>query len=324
MEEKEREDAEHLRDLRQTAGLNIAQLAAMANLSAGQIRQLEEGGDNLFYSPKIKAQSMRRVIRMLENPLPTGSPIKVLAEEPAPRGGANVIDDIIRLSEKNLSGNVVTSLVWRPARKGGILSLVAIACIGFLVFAGWQSNQEIPVSKFSEWVNPSGMSESADKPSTANVLEPVGSNAVKTEEVKAESVAHSPLASSVATAPAPIKVLPAKETKSEMQVDINNQRDCASITTEATTISPHSVSKPGNYVFIQAAKPVQLCVDDAKRNRTVLNLEPGAGRSVHGTPPWTISSSGLSSVTIYFQGSKLILPGNSGQRIYLAEQVVSP
>ena len=48
MEAKERDDAEHLRDLRQAAGLNIAQLAALANLSAGQMRQLEEGGDSLF------------------------------------------------------------------------------------------------------------------------------------------------------------------------------------------------------------------------------------------------------------------------------------
>ena len=64
--------------------------------------------------------------------------------------------------------------------------------------------------------------------------------------------------------------------------------------------------------------------EDAKRNRTVLNLEPGAGRSVHGSAPWTISSNGLSSVTIYYQGSKLMVPENAGQRIYLAEQVVSP
>ena len=131
MEAKERENAEHLRDLREAAGLNIAQLAAMANLSAGQIRQLEEGGDNLFYSPQIKDQSMRRVIRMLESPLPADSPTKVLAEESAPRGGANVIDDIIRLSEKNLSGNVVTSAVRRPARLRGVLSLIAIAGVSF-------------------------------------------------------------------------------------------------------------------------------------------------------------------------------------------------
>ena len=41
MEAKERDDAEYLKDLRQSAGFNIAQLAVMANLSAGQMRQLE-------------------------------------------------------------------------------------------------------------------------------------------------------------------------------------------------------------------------------------------------------------------------------------------
>ena len=85
MEAKERDDAEHLSDLRQAAGLNIAQLAALANLSAGQMRQLEEGGDTLFYSPQIKAQSMRRVIRLLENPISVSSTTKVVVEEPAPR-----------------------------------------------------------------------------------------------------------------------------------------------------------------------------------------------------------------------------------------------
>ncbi len=324
MEEKEREKAEHLRDLRQAAGLNIAQLAAMANLSAGQIRQLEDGGDNLFYSPQIKDQSMRRVVRMLENPLPAGNPTKVLAEESAPRGSANVIDDIIRLSEKNLSGNVVTSAVRRPARLRGVLSLVAIAGVSFLVFIGWQSNQDVPVSNFSEWVNPIGLNQSVDQAAAAILLESVASKEVKTEEVKAGPVDHSSIASSVANAPASINALPAAIATPQVQAAAMEKRDCASIDANATTVLPHSVSKPGNYVFVQATKPVQLCVDDAKQNRTVLDLEPGAGRSVRGSPPWIISSNGLSSVTIYFQGSKLMLPENAGQRIYLAEQVVSP
>lgn len=329
MEAKERENAEHLRDLREAAGLNIAQLAAMANLSAGQIRQLEEGGDNLFYSPQIKDQSMRRVIRMLESPLPADSPTKVLAEESAPRGGANVIDDIIRLSEKNLSGNVVTSAVRRPARLRGVLSLIAIGGVSFLVFVGWQSNQDVPISNFSEWVNPTGLNQSLDQAAAAILLESVASKEVKTEEVKTEEVKAGPVdqssvASSVAKAPAPINPLPAAIATPQVQAAVVEKRDCASIDTNATTVLPHSVSKPGNYVFVQATKPVQLCVDDAKQNRTVLNLESGAGRSVRGSPPWTISSNGLSSVTIYFQGSKLMLPANAGQRIYLAEQVVSP
>ena len=60
-------EATTLKNLREAAGLDIAQLASLANLSLGQVRQLEEGGDSNFYSPQIKSQSMRRVLRLLQN-----------------------------------------------------------------------------------------------------------------------------------------------------------------------------------------------------------------------------------------------------------------
>ena len=67
MDQPSENDAEILKSLREAAGLDVAQLAAMANLSPGQVRQLEGGGDSNFYSPQIKAQSMRRVLRLLQN-----------------------------------------------------------------------------------------------------------------------------------------------------------------------------------------------------------------------------------------------------------------
>ncbi|MFM7697578.1 MAG: hypothetical protein ACKO5X_02965 [Limnohabitans sp.] len=323
MEANERNDAEYLKDLRLSAGFNIAQLAAMANLSAGQLRQLEEGGDNLFYSPQIKAQSMRRVIRMLENPVPVSSPTKVVAEESVPRANVNVIDDIIRLSEKNLSGNVVTSKVRRPGRMGGILSVFVLVAVILLVFFGWQSSQEVAVSKFTEWVNPSGLRASLEQPASSafSAQDTVAAQHTQAEAGNVDSVSTVGSATPVAKAPSSIKTLPAD--KPDMQIASIDKRECANINAQAITVSAHSVSKPANYVYVQANQPVQLCVDDGKLNRTVLNLDSGAGRSVHGSPPWTISSYELSSVNIYFQGSKLALPANVGQRIYLAEQVVS-
>ena len=356
MEEKEREDAEHLRGLRETAGLNIAQLAAMANLSAGQMRQLEEGGDNLFYSPQIKAQSMRRVIRLLEHPAPSADNTgQLTTEEPALRSPANVIDDIIRLSEKNLSGNVVTSAVRRPSRMGGMLSLVLLATVGLVTLAAWQSKQDIPISKLTEWVNPNGTTVQADAKASPNLTEAVVSVPVKTEEVKVDIAANAAASAPTVNSPAPsngqLNTPPTAETKpvvetvkttaetkpaaestkpfepakpDNMVAAAKDKKECAGANTDATSVSPHAVTKPGNYVYLQATKPVQLCIDDAQRNRTVLNLEPGAGRSVHGSPPWIISSNSLSSVNIYYQGSKLMLPANVGQRIFLAEQVVNP
>lgn len=329
MEAKERDDAEHLKHLRQAAGLNIAQLAALANLSAGQMRQLEEGGDSLFYSPQIKAQSMRRVIRLLENPISVSSTTKVVVEEPAPRTTASVIDDIIRLSEKNLSGHVVTSKVRRPSRMGGMLSVFSLLAVVLFIFFGWQTSQDVPVSKFTEWVTPSGLSASLEQlaTSTATAASPEQETvAAPQTQSSAGNPDPMPPASAVAkldNAASSVNALPVEVAKPETPKAATDNRDCTSIRAEPTTVSAHSVSKPGSYVYLQASQPVQLCVDDGKLNRTVLNLNSGSGRSVHGSPPWTISSHGLSSVTIYFQGSKLTLPADAGQRIYLAEQVVS-
>lgn len=323
MDANEREDAEHLKALREAAGLNMAQLAAMANLSVGQMRQLEEGGESLFYSPQIKSQSLRRVIRLLENPLPSGTPTKVVAEEPAARAPGNVIDDIIRLSEKNLSGHVVTSAVRRPQRVGGLFASMVMLGLGVLGFIGWKSNQDIPIEKLSEWVTPHALPTQTDDKATAALPAPVAAQELKTEEVKTAPVQDT--VSTTVQPATPPKVEPVAPPSTPLaQTATSDKQPCAGANTEATSVVPHSVSKPGSYVYLQATKSVQLCVDDGKKNRTVLHLEPGVGRSVHGSPPWVISSNALSSVNIYFQGSKLMLPDAVGQRIYLVEQTVSP
>ena len=146
MEDIDRDQSEHLKNLRLAAGLDHAQLAALSNLSAGQLRQLEEGGDNLFYSPQIKSQSLRRVIRLLENPAPSGNPSKLYVEESAPRSGGNVIEDIIRLSEKHHHNTIDTSLVRRP---GNHLKLtLGLGLVLVLVFICLLFQKKMPVKLF--------------------------------------------------------------------------------------------------------------------------------------------------------------------------------
>jgi hypothetical protein len=65
-------------------------------------------------------------------------------------------------------------------------------------------------------------------------------------------------------------------------------------------------------------------VDDGKNTRTLVNLAPGVGRTVQGVAPWTLSSTELKSLQIYFQGGKVLLPPDAGPRIYLKEHTVSP
>ena len=395
MEEIDRDDAGHLKNLRLAAGFDHAQLAAKSNLSVGQLRQLEEGGDNLFYSPQIKSQSMRRVIRLLENPTPAASLSRVEAQDPIPRASNNVIEDIIRLSETNLKDGFLTSSVRHPVRLGWTFSFIVFILLSLAVFSWLKSSQQIAINVFTEWIDPpfsdrnAGVSPSennlpqlpsmttgksstqeitinpvptapevekvqtkSDAVSSTNPVvaapkpaDPVAPSAVKLSKPSTEaatlpaattsagvSVATSSSASANAIPPsasasaAPKASLnaatsPAKEKAFAVKPEKN---DCSSINSQPVSVTAYSVTKPASYVYLLANQPVQICVDDGAKNHTVVNLELGIGRSIHGTPPWTLSSRSLSSVQIYFQGSKLMLPSETANRIYLKEQSLTP
>jgi hypothetical protein len=327
MEESDRDDAAHLKSLRLAAGLDHAQLALMANLSAGQIRQLEDSGDSLFYSPQIKAQSLRRVIRLLETtPEESLSP----ASEPsAPRTSASVIDDIIRLSEKNLKSQVVHSEVRRPGANWPKLLGTWGLAVALLTLAGWQYNRHNNQGLYTEWV----------EPFTAKVLP--APQAPKTDEVALpipEVIATEPATLKTETVTAPVLPPPAAAT---VEADLPAAKlappeaapvassavagvDCANIKTEPVNVSSVSPNKAGSYVYLVSSKTTTVCVDDGKNKRTLVTLTPGAGRSIHGSAPWTVASADMKHVQVFFQGAKVWLPPEAGLRIYLKEQPISP
>jgi len=333
MDDIDRDQAEHLKNLRLAAGLDHAQLAAMSNLSAGQLRQLEEGGESLFYSPQIKLQSMRRVIRLLEVPAPTVSPAKVYTEEAAPRATGNVIEDIIRLSETNHKGSFLSTTTHHPDRSGLIFTIIVFVSVCLAAFSWWKSSQPMTVNVFSEWIDPLPINlEQSASPQEAVISRAAASTSSQEVAIVQIPVETASAGAANAMPPAALAKTKAIASSNGSVSPINEKslasksekKDCTSINSEALSAKPYSVSKPGNYIYLVATKGVQLCVDDGLKNRTVVNLEPGVGRSIHGSAPWTVSSHSLSTVQIYFQGSKVNLPSDTANRIYLNEQIQSP
>jgi len=338
MEDTARDDAAYLKSLRLSAGLDLAELAALSNLSAGQIRQLEDGGESLFYSPQIKAQSLRRVIHLLESPQPSGKPTKVQPLVSAPRTSANVIEDIIRLSEKNFKGNVVSSPVRRPLNTAWMFTTLVL----IFAFAGaylfWMSNRDIPQSVFNEWVVPlthRGGGENSTSVAQTSQIPPVQTSAgtsstlISTSAQAVSTVPNPPTALNPASATiseSPVSELKNKpqSIKPEQATDKKTASDCTSIQGEPLPVKSGVVSKAGNYVYFQTSKAVQICIEDGLQHKTLLSLEPGASRSVHGNPPWILASHDLKSVVIYYQGAKLWIPSEADKRIFLKEQPVSP
>ena len=309
MEDTVPDDAEHLKSLRLAAGLDLAQLAALSNLSAGQVRQLEEGGESLFYSPQIKAQSMRRVIRLLASPPDNSSGSDQPNTSAGARPAANVIDDIIRLSEKSLNSTVVHSELRRRRGVAPKLLAVALLVITALALAVWQSNQHKTQAMYSEWVSPL----SSQVLTAAEAVAPI-------------SPTLAPVPSPPPSRPEPAQAVTPPVALSPVSQASQVPGHCADIQFEPFKPTPTGAqpTKPSTYVYMLASKPIQLCVDDAKRKQTVLSLSAGQGRTVHGQAPWTIAAHDLQSVQIYFQGSKVWLPADASQRIVLTAQAVDP
>jgi transcriptional regulator with XRE-family HTH domain len=299
-------EATELKSLREAAGLDMAQLASLANLSLGQVRQLEEGGDSNFYSPQIKSQSMRRVLRLLQNQNSTEDAAAQASIEQVPKS-VNVIDDIIRLSEKNLKNTIDTSLVRRPGNPYKALLTVGAGLLVVFGLLHWQSNQSESQQTFAEWVEPFSAQPAQASSEAVEKVAPV--------LAQVESPPPSP-----ALPPAPV-VSPALPVAVAAKDQALN--DCKIFQEEPTPAAPVSINKAGNYVYLLASKNVQVCVDDGKRMLNVVNLKAGEGKTVRGSSPWVISAVDLASVQVYFQGAKVFVPPNAGQRILLKEQAVS-
>ena len=326
MEEPVRDDAAHLKKLREAAGLDVAGLAALSNLSAAQIRQLEDGGDSLFYSAQIKQQALRRVIRLLESPgqteaSDTNSAHRVL------HTGPNVIDNIILLSEKNLKSNFVTTAVRRPGVSKAKLLVFAAIFLTLVGLIAWQFNRHESQGIYSEWVEPvtATVLPQAEQTST-QAGQTTG--AIATEQVQlttpvAQVVEQVVPAVSVATPTLPDKPAVPPPTPASSTPPAKAE-DCQRITSEPQAIATTIHNKPGTYVYFYSNKSIQVCVEDGKNTRTLVNLSPGVGRTVQGVAPWTVSSTELKSLQIYFQGGKVLLPPDAGPRIYLKEQKLSP
>ncbi|WP_350297274.1 helix-turn-helix transcriptional regulator [Limnohabitans sp. Rim8] len=58
-------DAQKFKAMREDAGLEVAALAKLFALSVAQVHELEDGGQECFYSPVIKARVGRKLLRFL-------------------------------------------------------------------------------------------------------------------------------------------------------------------------------------------------------------------------------------------------------------------
>ncbi len=78
-------------------------------------------------------------------------------------------------------------------------------------------------------------------------------------------------------------------------------------------------SKKGDMVFVLSKEPQSVCVIDNQGKTVLLDLATGDSRSLYGQPPFTIVSSDLSKIDLYFQGWKVKSDAPASRAIRLEE-----
>ena len=80
-----------------------------------------------------------------------------------------------------------------------------------------------------------------------------------------------------------------------------------------------SPSKPGNMVYIKVSTAQIVCVEDGDGKVQSKAMEPGLGHSFYGKPPFKLTTSGLSSAEVFFQGYR-VRPSNADSKSILLVQ----
>jgi len=88
---------------------------------------------------------------------------------------------------------------------------------------------------------------------------------------------------------------------------------------------PEAPRKKADMVYVQAKSKQVICVTDASGKSQNKLLEPGAGASFYGKPPFKVLTGGLNQADVFFQGEKVRLSNPNIKTLILeASEALTP
>lgn len=316
-------DPIYLRELRESAGMDVVVLARTACLSVAQVRQLEtDASDNLFYSDAIKRQAYKRLLMILGAEPPTVEvPEEFRDASKVAEAHLNTLDQIVAMSHqpainRSVSYVLASGFAKSKEHKQFIGALLFLLCaVGLFVLQGLQPAGDSVAFASSESASAAAVTTPASatmasvpmaQPVTALVAEPVAAPVASTLPAPAVSVA------------APVAALPTTTTAPAA----NNLAGCAYVSDALPQLTPFIAQKEGRYVYVVSPTNAEICVVDGNKQATLLQMKAGENRSVYGVSPWQVSGLNLPKVQIFFQGGRVSVP-EAATRVKLVEVPVS-
>jgi transcriptional regulator with XRE-family HTH domain len=340
---------EILRAAREKLKLTQAELAKKACLSKMHIIQLEEGGLSSFYSSNLKIRVAKKVSLLLgldENQAllyPSGE----LAKQESLRFDEVPSDDMkqtispqslqqldsisssTKQSEKlvAVSEDVVIDKILKNAAPLKISEPQNIVSLERLTKNRPSTKSSLGKGRNLRWsfilimMVAAGLFISKDMISSlinpkplpaASAIELVPENAeVKPSEGPVVVPATQPVA------PTPSVQAPAIPTSTSPPLP--SEAACPKPDATVAAVSVFEPNKPGNFVFIQTKIKQTICVSDASGKVTVVSLDVGGSHTFTGKAPFTVLSSGLSNLVMFFQGRPVRYSNDQARSLRLEE-----
>lgn len=312
-------DPVYLRELRESAGMDVVVLARTACLSVAQVRQLEtDATDNLFYSDAIKRQAYKRLLMILGAEPPTVEvPEEFRDASKVAEAHLNTLDQIVAMSHQPAINRTASDVLASGLAKlkehkqftGALLFL--LGAVGLFVLQGLQPAGDSVAFASSTTASAAAAPTPASAPmASAPTAQPVTAPVAAT----VASTVSAPAASGAA----PVAALPTTTAVAAA----SNLSGCAYVSDALPQLTPFIAQKEGRYVYVVSPTNAEICVVDGNKQATLLQMKAGESRSVYGVSPWQVSGLNLPKVQIFFQGGRVSMP-EAATRVKLVEVPVS-
>lgn len=293
---------EQLRQLRESQGITVSNLAQHVHLSTAQVLQLEYGDvlpgkRSMFYSPAIEEIAAIKVAKALgadPQALWTNTPIVQMNMDTAQSLESPVQESVESRTNHENSVRKSTSVAARPrlpVQKNGKNILIPAIGSAFVLsscFAIFYTQTDFSIKAL------------------ANDLLSLATS--KTEpQVPPAQLEQAPMSEPSTTSPAPIKAMPEPDQPVTARVQALGFGGCDA-QKPAITLSTDQPQKAGISVYIEALEEVSLCVEDSAGVQHAASLKANENKTFRGTPPWSVHASDPAKIQLFFQGRKFHWP----------------
>ncbi|CAM3645705.1 helix-turn-helix domain-containing protein [Polynucleobacter brandtiae] len=269
---------------REKLGLSTKELGLKACLSTRQIEQIENGEMSSFYGAQVKYTAAKKVASLLG-----------LNEQDAFEGN---IPSAVEVAPQKLEAPDKERVNASPSKISDDLAPTKTKLVPRKLFIGLSLFAVIVFSVIN--LRPLFFTDAPDK------------GIVITEEV----IEVAPATTTVATDPVPVPapsvvvVEPTTAPVAPAAVALLTTTDVSlACPAEEGILSykPEAPRKSADMVYVQAKTKQTVCVVDASGKIQNKLLEPGAGTSFYGRPPFKVLTLGMTQADVYFQGAKVRL-----------------